>query len=348
MAIPVTLDNTIGIAFLGLSASCLLIGISIVQTHLYYHNYPKDWMFQKVAVRIVAKLTRKENPNIITPSSTLAALHTVFTIHAMYFYLIDNFGNPKASNRRLTLMVIMVQTLYGLRVWKLGKHFSRFWPAVVVVVVAGGWVAMIDAFGQKDFSNLDSMKKIIYATFATATGIDFVIAIAMCYYLNRSRTSFAGTNNKIFIVMRYVLITGFLTSACSLSTLITYATMPDNLVFIGIDLLLPNLYANSYIAMLNARKSMNESETSGSDVSKALNIRAGTTVRTDFGNLHSMDDKMSPVRSMMDFLREANSLEAEKGTAKFTSSAFSNAYDLEREIPPKHVEISVHRTEGRE
>jgi hypothetical protein len=32
------------------------MGIAMVQTHLYYHNYPKDWMFQKVAVRAVANI----------------------------------------------------------------------------------------------------------------------------------------------------------------------------------------------------------------------------------------------------------------------------------------------------
>jgi len=86
------------------------------------------------------------------------------------------------------------------------------------------------------------------------------------------------TNNKILIIMRYVLITGFLTryilpsnyetvrlmglySACSLSALITvsvavyscpnlltlatffflkYFIMPHNMIFIGIDFLLPN------------------------------------------------------------------------------------------------------------
>jgi len=71
-------NNTIDAAFLGISASCMwvtswtileapwysyppaisLTGIAIVQTHLYYHQYPKDWMFQKVAVSIVASIRK--------------------------------------------------------------------------------------------------------------------------------------------------------------------------------------------------------------------------------------------------------------------------------------------------
>ena len=46
---------------------------------------------------------------------------------------------------------------------------------------------------------------------------------------------------------------------------------------------------------LNARKSVNEREASSSvDVSKV--IRSGYTLRTEMVNIHSVDDKMTPVR----------------------------------------------------
>jgi hypothetical protein len=46
---------------------------------------------------------------------------------------------------------------------------------------------------------------------------------------------------------------------------------------------------------LNARKSVNEREASSSvDVSKV--IRSGYTLRTETVNIHSVDDKMTPVR----------------------------------------------------
>ncbi|KIM38418.1 hypothetical protein M413DRAFT_30241 [Hebeloma cylindrosporum] len=209
MAVQVTLDNTIGAAFLGTMGACLLIGISIVQTHLYFHNYPKDWMFQKVAVGVLMGL---------------GTLNTIFTIHAMYFYLIVNFGNPKGLQTVIwsfkmqvlfnTLIILSVQGLYAMRVWKrrkIGRHFSRILPAVVVFIVAAGWVALSHSMKQTDFSNLDEMRGTIPAMFATATAIDVVIAATMCYYLNLGRSSFIETNNKIFIIMRYVLVSGALT-----------------------------------------------------------------------------------------------------------------------------------------
>ncbi|KIM46891.1 hypothetical protein M413DRAFT_23222 [Hebeloma cylindrosporum] len=327
MVAKVTLDNTLGAAFLGMCASSILIGIAIVQTHLYYRTYPRDWMYQKVAVGVLL---------------AVAIPHMVFAMHAVYFYIIINFGNPRGLQTVIwsfkvqvifnTLTVIFVQGLYAVRVWKrneVGSHFSRILPAAVVLIVAGGWavglLATVESFKQKDFTNIDSMKTVLKLIFGTATCVDLIIAGAMCYYLYQSRTTFVGTNNKIFTVMQYVLITGCLTSLSSLCTLLLYATMPDNLVWIGMDLLLPNIYLNSYLAMLNARKSMNEKEASGSDVSNALNnIRSGTAIRTDLGNIHSVDDKMSPDGIPL--------------SARFTPG-FSKQYELEQPIPSKHVGV---------
>ena len=108
--------------------------------------------------------------------------------------------------------------------------------------------------------------------------------------------------------------------------------MPHNMVFIGIDFLLPNrsytnfelkyltciyrnfeVYFTSYLAMsvysvsvstectfcnkkfrLNARKFVNDREASSVDVSKV--IRSGYTLRTETLNIHSVDDKIAPVR----------------------------------------------------
>lgn len=333
MKVPVTLDDTLGAALVGVVISCILFGIAIVQTHLYYYNFPKDWMLQKASVGVLM---------------ALATLHMVFTIHALYYYLIVNFGNPEGLDTIVwsfklqvlfnTLIVFLVQGLYAVRIWKLGKHFSRFLPAVVGFTVACGWgvgFLLIDkAYEETTFSNLSAMSPFIYMAFTTATAIDAILASAMCYYLNWGRSPFIGTSNKIVTVMRYVLITGFLTSACSLSTLMTYALMPDNMIFIGIDFLLPNIYVNSYFALLNARKSINEQQPASLDVSKMLNVKADSTLPTDSGHRTSIDDQTNP--------------DGIPPPATRLTSNFSNRYDPEKETASQSLEIVSHRTEDRQ
>ena len=95
-----------------------LFGIAIIQTHLYYINFPKDWAFQRVSVNIVANFLAKKSDVIFLICSRLgsscrrrissftrgvkwpwhsnrilATLNMIFTVHAVYYYLIVNFGN---------------------------------------------------------------------------------------------------------------------------------------------------------------------------------------------------------------------------------------------------------------
>jgi len=247
-----TLGNTIGASLLGVIAASILFGITVVQVYIYYHNYPKDWRFQKIAVAFLLGLD---------------VLHVVFAILAIYQYLIDEFGDLKAV-QYLTwafkvqvvfnvAIVLVIQALYAWRVWMLGRNFSKIWPSFIVLLVAGGWglgiVLTVKILGTRTFDGVHKMEDVLQASFIFATTIDFSIAIAICYTLKSSQTSFRGTNNMLLRIMRYVLVCGFLTSTCSLTAMITYATMPLNLIFLGIDFLLPHIYINSYLALLNAR-----------------------------------------------------------------------------------------------
>ncbi|KAG6918476.1 hypothetical protein DXG01_014103 [Tephrocybe rancida] len=130
------------------------------------------------------------------------------------------------------------------------------------------------------------MSWVIYTSFAWPAVIDLVIAIAMCYYLFRSKSGFSGTNSKIIMIIRMILISGFLTSACSLTALICYATMPNTLVFLGIEFLLTKLYINSFLAMLNARQTVQDKDSTGQTLSgtKILNIRTATSMQIATGH----------------------------------------------------------------
>ncbi|KAK0442667.1 hypothetical protein EV421DRAFT_1808283 [Armillaria borealis] len=77
----------------------------------------------------------------------------------------------------------------------------------------------------------------------------------MCYYLHRGR-SMAGVSSTTKIIvelMRFAVMSGLTTSACSLFTLVAYIAWPNSLIFLAVDFILPKLYINSLLAMLNAR-----------------------------------------------------------------------------------------------
>ncbi|KIM38423.1 hypothetical protein M413DRAFT_30246 [Hebeloma cylindrosporum] len=308
------LDNTIGAVFLGTSASSLLFGLAIVQTRLYYHNFPKDWTFQKVSVAVLM---------------TLATSHLLFILHAVYFYLIVNFGRLAALESIVWSFKLQLLINHdGYLSSKLIRYESVETRETVLAILArsrcvhlaGGWAvgifAMVNSYERKYFTDLDSMRRIIYAAPAIATSVDVILATALCYYLRRSRSAFVGgTNNKILIIMRYNAENNNGShSACSLSALITasedipsleafltghicslqYAIIPRTLVFAAIELLLPHLYVNSYLSMLNARMSINKRDTFTLDVNKA-SVGSAVNPRTDDGNIGSMNSKIGSI-----------------------------------------------------
>jgi len=255
----------LGAAFIGMVASTLLFGVSNLQTYIYYIQYPRDWIVYKVSVGTLW---------------VLDAFNLALTIHAMYYYLILHFQNVDAlvhvvwSFKLQTIMnvpiIVMVQSLYALRLWRLNYRrdwIPRLMPLTVLIGTVIGTVLAVRTCQLKFFTELPSMAWITYAAFGSAVAVDSILAATTVYYLRRSRGEFEATNSRIAKLVFWTLSTGIITSVCSLIALITYALFPHKLYFLAIEFLLTKLYMNSLLAMLNARKSIREG---GTDISMNL------------------------------------------------------------------------------
>ncbi|PBK79558.1 hypothetical protein ARMGADRAFT_120401 [Armillaria gallica] len=250
-----SLGMTLGAVYIGATVAAIFFGISNLQMVIYYKNYPDDSWIYRYSVAIIW---------------ILDALHVALSTHAVYHYLIDLFGNYlglyhivwsfKLQLLICMVMIIWVEALYAVRLWKLGGHFNRTLSWIVVLTVAialgSGIFSVYDAYSISNFLLIPSIKGSICVLFAMAATSDFIIAFSMCYYLHKSReaSAFSSTSDMLYGLMRLVVISGLATSTCSLLTLITYLVWQDSLIFLGVDLILPKLYVNSLLAMLNARR----------------------------------------------------------------------------------------------
>ncbi|KAK0433897.1 hypothetical protein EV421DRAFT_1370481 [Armillaria borealis] len=250
-----SLGKTLGAVYIGAMLSSILLGITALQAVIYYKKFPHDPWYYRYSVRAFSRV--------------LDMLHVALNTHAIYFYLVDSFGNYLALDHVIwsfklqvlinVIIVVGVQALYAVRLWKLGHHFHRVIPWFIVVVIVGGCATGIamtyDAYKLSHVSSLPTISKTVDGTFATSTSVDFIISGAMFYYLHKSTTitKFESTITLIISLMRVVVISGLATSACSLLALMTFVALPNTLVFFAIGFILPKLYINSLLAMLNAR-----------------------------------------------------------------------------------------------
>ncbi|KAK0482891.1 hypothetical protein EDD18DRAFT_1200926 [Armillaria luteobubalina] len=249
------LGETLGALYVGATLAAVFFGITNLQVVQYYKNYPKDWWLFRYSVALLW---------------VLDALHLASSTHGVYYYLIDMFGNLQYSLTHsvwsFKLMLVLniaillyVQGLYAIRLWKLGRHFHKIFPWFVFLAVAislGAGLYMVHGiFVTLNFSHISGVKTPIYTFFCTVAASDFVIALMMCYYLHKSRaaTNFPTTASLLLGLMRLVVVSGLATSVCSLIILIAFIVWPDTLIFIGIGFILPKLYVNSLLAMLNYR-----------------------------------------------------------------------------------------------
>ncbi|PBK81094.1 hypothetical protein ARMGADRAFT_1068696 [Armillaria gallica] len=260
-----SLHDTFGALFVGAIVATMLFGITNVQTLIYYKRYPNDWSLFRYSVALLWGLD---------------ALHVALSTHALYYYLIDMYGNlPGALGNNTWSMklqlavnvsiIVYVQGLYAMRLWKLGRNFHKILPWFVVqefvrnctlvlshAANANVTVVTYDIYITPNLADISIVKKSIYTFFSTIAITDFIVALMMCYYLHKSRgdTMFSSTAAVILRLTRLILVSGLATSACSLLALIAYIVWPETLIFLGIDFVLPKLYINSLLAMFNYRR----------------------------------------------------------------------------------------------
>ncbi|EPQ55991.1 hypothetical protein GLOTRDRAFT_138688 [Gloeophyllum trabeum ATCC 11539] len=264
-----------GAAFLGVIVGAILFGISILQTFLYYKTYREDKIYYKVTVAILCFLD---------------GLHLSFSVHMIFNYLVKSAGAPdpadtvvwslKALGVVNVIIIWMVQCLYSLRVWQLSSKTSQIQShnrttrltLAIVSLVAVAALAVGCAFIAEvtRLSDLTVHHWWLYTGNATSAALDTILAsmmVGLLYRLRCPRERLETPRRVRFIdkvrFHRPPTTDNYrTTSLCSVTAIvmvILYAVKSDNLVYLAFVFVIPKLYVNSFIALLNARNHLRRS-----------------------------------------------------------------------------------------
>ncbi|EIN11089.1 hypothetical protein PUNSTDRAFT_133140 [Punctularia strigosozonata HHB-11173 SS5] len=282
---PPPLDNTLGVALIGVIAASALYGLSCLQTWTYYRMYTKDPVFIRVTVAVLW---------------ILDTLHSAFISHCVYFYLVTCFGKYEDLERAIWSIIVpvalncisafIVQIFLSWRVYKSGclDHFgsgcvlSQTVSDRNIVLVAVIWVLALTqlavgltmtglGFQFRLFADLHNYKGVVTSSLASAALADIAIGASMCFYLYRKRTGFSSL----------VAVAGF----------ISFLAMPNNLVNFAINFVLGKVYSNTILSTLNARQNLRKSNDIPLELSTTriaainatpLEVTAGSTTKADY------------------------------------------------------------------
>ncbi|KAK0226863.1 hypothetical protein EDD85DRAFT_1027352 [Armillaria nabsnona] len=248
-----SLGMTLGALYIGATVAAILFGITNLQAVIYYKNYPDDWWVYRYSVALLW---------------ILDALHVALSMHALYHYLIDLFGNFaaiydvvwsfKLQNLFNVVIVMAVQALYAIRLWKLDQNSYKvvLWFVILAVMAAfgSGIYTIVDVYSLSNFLSMEKIRKAICFSFTITEVSDFIIAVAMCYYLHKSRsvTKFSSYKCMCIAITNYGM--AFFSTIPDTNILPQFFVWPNSFIFVGIDFILPKLYINSLLALLNSWK----------------------------------------------------------------------------------------------
>ncbi|KAI5896768.1 uncharacterized protein SCHCODRAFT_01151025 [Schizophyllum commune H4-8] len=253
-----------GPMLLGTFFNCILYGISITQTYLYWNSFSKKdaWYISSFVAFLFAADT----------------VHTGFTIGYMYNCLINNFGNgnflAKADwlfSTDPALTGIIGGTVQIFFAWRVKILTGNIWLALVIVACSAA--SLLAGIGTAIACGIvpmfaDFLKfKVVVALWLAASSVsDVLITITLVYHLRQHRTGFVSTDSHVDRIIRLTVQTG----------------EPD--MHLMLNFALSKLYTNSLMSSLNGRKGWQYSD-SKQETSGMTQSRERGTRRTDVVNL---------------------------------------------------------------
>ncbi|KAH0582172.1 hypothetical protein H2248_011823 [Termitomyces sp. 'cryptogamus'] len=88
---------------------------------------------------------------------------------------------------------------------------------------------------------------------ALSSIVDILITLCLCFLLQKNRTNSLSLDRIIDALILYTFEVGSLTCAGSITSMICWLTMNNNLIFMGLHFVIGKLYANSLLSVLNTR-----------------------------------------------------------------------------------------------
>jgi len=262
MSIPLPLQTNlpsvthlIGGSVVQLCIGLLFAGITYSQAYSYSLMAASDPLLIKVTVILIV---------------LLETISSVFSIHIVYFLLVENFGNfaildliawsEKGASITVSTTILLAHIF---SIWRIYHLTRRNWLITITIGIVAVINFVTDIFLNVSYIVLaDSWSHLLASQaanvmFIITSGItaaeDIAIAAVLIYCLTRMRTGFKRTDHTITVMIAYVVNTGAMTALMSLLLLFTYCFMKDTYMFLGAYFLAGRAYGIAVIGTLNQR-----------------------------------------------------------------------------------------------
>lgn len=261
LALPIDFEATFGAFFVGAVASVGLTGVTTLQSWLYFQKYPQDSLYLKLLVLTVW---------------VLEILRSAISIHGGYYYSVKHWGDWRALlapvwSMKLMIMLtnvieLVVHGFFINKVWQTTYGRAKILCSLITLFALGdfamGTAAYVTATLSSDYEQIlrGTASKFATAALACAVGADWLITGSLVKFFRDSQNEYPKTNQLLKKLIFYSVNMGLLTSLADVVVLVL-ANVPWsflNFYQLTVFEIVGNLYANSFLACLNARDMVSE------------------------------------------------------------------------------------------
>ncbi|KLO12041.1 hypothetical protein SCHPADRAFT_439252 [Schizopora paradoxa] len=248
------LDEIFGALLLGTLIACALYGLTSHQFFRYYRRFPHDPTSMKYIVAVMWILD-----TICVVFSMHASYYFTVTHHARSLESLDIVWSLRMSVFLTGILAFITHVFFAIRIHKLSNHnlwISGTIGSVTAIRIAFSIASLKLADTQSSFSAFLTLKfDVVVYTMIAAAASEVVLTAGLLYFLIIGEKSFTNADSIFDRVLVYLINTGLLRSMLVFACLFCAAFMKSNLVFAGIYFIFSKLYTNSFMAVLNARRS---------------------------------------------------------------------------------------------
>ncbi|KAL1951322.1 hypothetical protein VTO73DRAFT_471 [Trametes versicolor] len=246
-----SLKTSLGAILFGGLVCAGLSGIVGMQTILYFRLFSRDSTSTKVKVAVVF---------------VLDFLHSIMIAAANYMYFVSHFGEDDVTDQvfwtigvsiALTAVItVCVHLFFSMRLFKLSK--GNYWITAPITILAVARLPLLSCkIRLKSFSEFGLRFRSVFTLgLVLSSVVDVLITAGLCYFLRRHRGGTGRFDHILNAVTLYTIENGLLTCVTTLISLIFWLVKPDELIYLGLHFAISKLYANSFLASMNARKGL--------------------------------------------------------------------------------------------
>jgi len=271
--VPMVLFNAaeiIGPIELGVIVSMLLYGCALVQAYVYFSKFKSDPLFFKL---------------VVFGTLALELGHGACVSSLLWTATISTYGHPQSlavfpySADVTIIITILVQLLVqGFFIYRLAK-LCKMWllPGLCIALCIGGhglgFYVSARAVAMTSLAEFRTTQKVTILLSLILDGVrDVAVTAGLVFYLWQMRrqswgrsTQFPGerfesvrpefhrTVNTLDLIVLWTVETGLITTVCDALVIVFFLVKGDTFIWVGIYIVLGNIYANSLLAALNSR-----------------------------------------------------------------------------------------------